>query len=508
METTSTAINDEKRTKRAIIVGGSMAGLVTAIVLLKSAKNWNLQIYEKSVGDLSLRGAGIVTIERMIADLKMLGIIHDEGESKLGAFLKKRCFYDNKGKSILYSQYTDPPQISASWANLYMLCKAKLDHMLANDENSNSDETKENDKENKFYYMGREVLGYRKDTASDKVLVTFQDNLSSGCSSNVGTVQCDLLIGCDGNMSKIRELMIDQILIELKQNGGLLWQELQDLKLGEMKEVTPRRELLTKQLEESRYPLFANYVVYRFVLSESILAQNDITGSWSEDLFSKFTFWGASNKMFMLSYPMVGYEKNCNVGERLWNTVCYVHPNEKQLRTIKERGRAGSAIGLPIDETDLLSLKKSLFDKLIPKVLSNLFIYDENTTVMCHPVTDFCMPIFTDFKHVVLVGDSACTARPHTAMGTTKAIEDAIALGESLQEAEKYRTTEISAQSDMLRRYNTIRVSASERSLQHGRKVGECIFPFCSCEVENQEDALKLLFMAVRLNAVHSSNFF
>lgn len=57
-------------TKHAIVSGGSIGGLFAASALLRAG--WSVDIYERTEEELSGRGAGIVTHEKLINALKML----------------------------------------------------------------------------------------------------------------------------------------------------------------------------------------------------------------------------------------------------------------------------------------------------------------------------------------------------------------------------------------------------------------------------------------------------
>ena len=45
--------------KRALIIGGSMAGLLSALLLRRIG--WRVDVFERSADDLASRGAGIAT---------------------------------------------------------------------------------------------------------------------------------------------------------------------------------------------------------------------------------------------------------------------------------------------------------------------------------------------------------------------------------------------------------------------------------------------------------------
>ena len=57
--------------RRALIVGGSMSGLLAAAML--GRRGWQAEIFERVPGELADRGAGIVAQSGLIAQLAALG---------------------------------------------------------------------------------------------------------------------------------------------------------------------------------------------------------------------------------------------------------------------------------------------------------------------------------------------------------------------------------------------------------------------------------------------------
>ena len=65
----------------------------------------------------------------------------------------------------------------------------------------------------------------------------------------------------------------------------------------------------------------------------------------------------------------------------------------------------------------------------LPAVLSQLVLATQAPFVQA--IFDALSPSFAE-RRVALVGDAACTLRPHTGSGTSKAADDAVSLAESL----------------------------------------------------------------------------
>ena len=57
---------------RALVVGGSMSGLLAALLLRRAG--WDVDVFERVESELAGRGAGIVAQPDLIATLRRLGI--------------------------------------------------------------------------------------------------------------------------------------------------------------------------------------------------------------------------------------------------------------------------------------------------------------------------------------------------------------------------------------------------------------------------------------------------
>ena len=62
----------ESKPKRAVIIGGSMSGLLSGLMLRRSG--WDVDIYERVESELSGRGAGIVAQPAIIGAISTVSI--------------------------------------------------------------------------------------------------------------------------------------------------------------------------------------------------------------------------------------------------------------------------------------------------------------------------------------------------------------------------------------------------------------------------------------------------
>ena len=150
---------------KAIIVGGSMSGLLSALMLARAG--WDVDIYERVESELSGRGAGIVAQYELIERLRALGLATDA----LGVAITTRKILDREGR--LTEQF-DCPQVLTAWERVYRLLRDAFPPVR--------------------YHRGRGLAGF--EPGGDKVVARFSDGEAIGA---------DLLVGADGTRSTVRQ---------------------------------------------------------------------------------------------------------------------------------------------------------------------------------------------------------------------------------------------------------------------------------------------------------------
>jgi 2-polyprenyl-6-methoxyphenol hydroxylase-like FAD-dependent oxidoreductase len=153
------------RKRRAIIVGGSIAGLFTAAFLRRIG--WEVDIYERSSVELIGRGVGIfATHFELLEALDKCGA----GTVDIGVIAYKRVALDRKGEIVAEKRLL---QLVTSWDRLRQLLGKAVDRQR--------------------YHFGH-VFEHVEQTGSE-VCVKF----SNGCME-----RADLLVACDGFRSAVR----------------------------------------------------------------------------------------------------------------------------------------------------------------------------------------------------------------------------------------------------------------------------------------------------------------
>jgi 2-polyprenyl-6-methoxyphenol hydroxylase-like FAD-dependent oxidoreductase len=102
------------RPRRALIVGGSMSGLLAGIML--DRRGWDVDIFERVESELAGRGAGIVAQPELIARMNALGL----DTRDLGVAMTTRKILDQSGQATLTLEC---PQVLTAWERVYRLLR-------------------------------------------------------------------------------------------------------------------------------------------------------------------------------------------------------------------------------------------------------------------------------------------------------------------------------------------------------------------------------------------------
>ncbi len=153
--------------RRAIVVGGSLAGLFTATAL--RSIGWRVSVFERSPATLDSRGGGIVLQPDVLAAFRFAGMSYD---SALGVRSDDRVFIDRADN---VRQRLSMPQTQTSWSRLHgLLARALPQDVVQRGETLTSIERSPGSVMARFA-SGRVEIG-------------------------------DLLVGADGPMSTVRRL--------------------------------------------------------------------------------------------------------------------------------------------------------------------------------------------------------------------------------------------------------------------------------------------------------------
>jgi 2-polyprenyl-6-methoxyphenol hydroxylase-like FAD-dependent oxidoreductase len=157
--------------KRALVIGGSMSGLLGGLLL--SRAGWDVDIYERVGSELAGRGAGIVAQEPLIDHLAALGL----PTGNLGVVVTTRTILDAHGR---VTQMAEQRQIMTAWERVYRLLRDAFPAAR--------------------HHRGRALAGFEAGARS--AVAHFVDGES---------IAADLLVGADGFRSTVRQQILPDV---------------------------------------------------------------------------------------------------------------------------------------------------------------------------------------------------------------------------------------------------------------------------------------------------------
>jgi len=154
---------------RALIIGGSLGGLFTAVSL--RAIGWEVKVFERSAGLLDSRGGGLVLQPEIEAVFDMAQVPH---VTPLGVRSRERIYLDRHDEIVSQAMM---PQMQTSWNTLYGSMHRALPEGVI--------------------HSGERLLNFEQDGKS----VTA--HFASG-----RVAHGDLLVGADGSRSTVRSALL------------------------------------------------------------------------------------------------------------------------------------------------------------------------------------------------------------------------------------------------------------------------------------------------------------
>lgn len=224
------------------------------------------------------------------------------------------------------------------------------------------------------YHFGRSFTRFEE--SKDKVVAHFADG---------ATAEGDLLIGADGLRSTVRQQLF--------------------------RDVQPR---------------YAGYIAWRAMIPEA-----DISGKLREDHFDHQILCMPEGQN-IVAYPVPGADNDVRPGHRAYNIVWYSPVGEGGLRDLctDATGRYYEG-GIPPDliRPEHIASMRALAKKVLAPQFAALL--ELTPKIYFQAIYDLESPSMARGR-VALLGDAAFVARPHCAMGVTKAGLDAESLADAL----------------------------------------------------------------------------
>ena len=188
------------------------------------------------------------------------------------------------------------------------------------------------------------------------------------------------------------------------------------------------RSTLRTQLMPTVGLAYGGYVAWRGLANEA-----DLPRGVSVELDARMAFCLPPGE-HMLGYFVAGPGDSLERGSRWYNWVWYRPAPATRALPALLTDSAGTlhAQGIPpplLREGHVLRMRHAAEDLLCPQFRA---VVAATARPFLQPIWDVCAPRLV-LERVLLIGDAACTARPHIGLGVSKAADDAARLAAALQ---------------------------------------------------------------------------
>jgi len=362
-----------------------MAGLFAAVLLRRTG--WDVRIFERSVGELASRGAGIATHDELYAAFAQAGV---RLSAEMGVESLGRVTFARDGSVI---GELPMRQIMTSWSLMYRFLRGQC---------APGD-----------YVGGASVTGITQDGGGVELL--FADGTR---------YHADYAIAADGLRSTLRAQLMPAATLE-----------------------------------------YGGYVAWRGLVDERELPPAVLAG-----LKDRMAFCLPPGE-HMLGYLVAGPDDRLAPGERWYNWVWYrpAAAADALPDLLTDAHGVHHAQGIPpplLREVHVDALRRDAERLLCPQFAR---VVAATARPFIQPIWDVCAPRFVAGR-VILVGDAACTARPHIGLGVSKAAEDAARLAAAL-------ASEPAAREAALDAWEAERLRFARAALRQSRRLGSYIGP-------------------------------
>ncbi len=219
------------------------------------------------------------------------------------------------------------------------------------------------------------------------------------------------------------------------------------------------RSAVRQQLWPQAQAAYAGYVAWRGVCEEAVLSRATHTA-----VFAHFGFCLPPGEQ-LIGYPVAGPGNRTGVGERAYNFVWYRPASEGAALQALLSDDAGVHHPLGIAPQKISASNIAQMRADAQRMLAKPFaeIIAKTTQPLLQPIYDLSSEAIVQGR-VALMGDAAFVARPHVGMGVTKAMQDALALADAIDQH--------GASPQALQSYQALRLPAGQAVVARGRRLG------------------------------------
>jgi 2-polyprenyl-6-methoxyphenol hydroxylase-like FAD-dependent oxidoreductase len=223
------------------------------------------------------------------------------------------------------------------------------------------------------------------------------------------------------------------------------------------------RSTLRAQLMPGAMLEYGGYIAWRGLANE-----RDLPPAVLAELEGRMAFCLPPGE-HMLGYLVAGPDDRLTRGDRWYNWVWYRPACATGVLPDLLTDDAGvhHPQGIPppsLRQVHVDALRRDADRLLCPQFAS---VVAATARPFIQPIWDLCAPRFVDGR-VILIGDAACTARPHIGLGVSKAAEDAASLARALGAPPAARESELAA-------WEATRLRYARAAFRHSRRLGSYI---------------------------------
>ncbi|MFC5742041.1 FAD-dependent monooxygenase [Dyella tabacisoli] len=230
-----------------------------------------------------------------------------------------------------------------------------------------------------------------------------------------------------------------------------------DLLIGADGQGSIVRNVVNEDATANIRPDYVGYTAWR-----GLVAEDAIPRQAADELFERFAFhFGKGTQA--LGYLVPGSNGQIAVGERRYNWVWYRQLPAQSLSDLLNHAQRTGSLSLGPGELPLDMREALIADarSQLPPPFAAAIAAESQPFVQ--PIYDYQSSRMVN-RRVVLLGDAAFIARPHTAMGVAKAAADAMALANALAS----RPVD-----EALAAYERARLPEGRAMVDYGRRLGQ-----------------------------------
>ncbi|KRG47886.1 hypothetical protein ARC20_02925 [Stenotrophomonas panacihumi] len=211
-------------------------------------------------------------------------------------------------------------------------------------------------------------------------------------------------------------------------------------------------------------PAYVGYAAWR-----GLVPEHAVPAAAAAQLFERFAFHFAPGR-HALGYLVPGPAGETARGQRRYNWVWYRLLPPAALASLLDHARHPGALSLAAGEVPDIERARLLDDarRFLPPAFAAVVAAEPRPFLQ--PIYDYATPRMVHGR-LVLLGDAAYIARPHTAMGVAKAAGDAMALAHALAPVADDRVK----LEDALRDYAARREPEGRAVVDYGRLLGKSL---------------------------------